>query len=435
MDSLTRLLLSLLIHSKEITTAIVKESTSGYSYDNDPYKQYHVKNIRKNISTTINRIMKFHTKKGNYTVSQARFCLGMCLSSLYLSLKHIGTYLDIKTLSSELDLKYLHTETVLALIVNAADIMQTILCNMLLHNKDKRCISSKPVMQATQILEVVNGSVNMLQFKITLDFVNCTVVFRTAGEINLLNRLVTHFESFALCPLAAKILQDLIKNRIWALHAQLMVLMVSFTTDSENSLLCRIAASMLLYYRRVVLRTLYSPIPVKSCYENGSLAFYLMSSLSLALRTRMLSCDKEIPYYQKNEVVYSGIQKNISRICDDIYASITAYHKQLLLQEILKPAAHYDYNTCLDYAESALQKAQALRSSTFSPGEAEYVYLQMLEKSLTKFRELCALTLLNKATSPEEGPNSKLDDAYVVRCFCNMNGAELWNLIDEEMCL
>lgn len=429
------LLLRLLFHAEAMTSAMIKEVNDSYEYYH--YQMRYILRIHSSIRLAARRAVK--------TCIQEHHCAGpallkeffweICVSNLYASMEHIGRFLDVKTYTHEVDLMYLRAEEVLALIVDVIDLMYThVLCRNSLLNDEKRSKYSPLAIKTKQILEVLNRTVNMLRSKGDASLTNLTVIFRTAAEINLLNRLVVRSESSKLWPTETNVVRELIKKRIQALQTQLLFLS-ALDSDRENGLFRQIAGSALVYYERVAYRSLdvyYSPMLL--CNDD-SLAFSLIRDLSLALETFALHYGIQNYYLWESRAVHGNTLKKVS---NDIYAAITAYREQLLLQESLPiTSGSVGYGTCLNYIESAVHRVRTIKSAGISHESTMGRHLKILEKSLTESGELCASTFKNEAIpSLNISPSSCFDsEISVLDCFCNANRATSWNSIDEELCL
>lgn len=438
-DNLVKTLLQLLTRSQEITASIIKESTRGYVHDYDCTPQQQICRVYTNTSLAMSQIRILRTLSNEATEHVLETYLSVCLSGLYMSLSEIGKFLHHKTLAANVDLMYWHAGQVLALTVNAIDFIQTHAFRAgLYRKKNKNRVPSLLAAKTTRVLEVVNRSVNRLRPQTDTNICSAAVIFRATAELNILHRLVIHTESFELWTHEEDIVRDLIVKRLWALQAQLLQIASSDKEMGEgNVLLCQVAFSTLTYYEMVMHSALDFSSPIQPV-QNNSLAFSLIESLSLALETSI--CHGVQNPSAEDKSTHLGILRKIFGLCNEIYAAMNAYYKQLLLLETLYLATgHADYNACLCCIESALQKVKVIKSKVAAPSDPINQYLQMLEESLTESDKLCSSALQDTSASSQScEPSSALDDITVLACFYDANkGTHPISLdsIDEEMWL
>ncbi|QJC27611.1 hypothetical protein ANPL_02745 [Anaplasma platys] len=442
---LIKVLRSLLTRSREVTAAILKESTRSHYYDDDCSKQRRICCAYGNTTIVLENIAELLTQKRAFMDQELReFYWEMCLYRLYVTLDDVGRFLDQKILQIEVDLMYWHAEQVLVLIVNAIDLIQThAFEDESPQRKKEYGESSAFYSKTTQMLEVVNRAVNRLRLKNETHMTNLTMIYRTAGELNVLHKLVRGAEFFALWPSETGVLQDLIGKRLGVLTAQLSLIMSPRFEKREgrNVLLCQVANTTLFCYEIAAYRAIDCYPPAQPHDENHSLAFSLIENISLALETSICSSDQqESP--EQNRAARLDMIRKISRVCNVIYAAITSYYKQLLLQEILRSEAEMTgYNSCLDELESALQKVRNIRSQAATLSDVTNKNLQTLEESLTKSGRLCASTMQNEALFTKNGHcfrnlfNEELSVLSYFYTADNTSPSTLLDSIEEEMYL
>ena len=433
-SGLMKVLLHLLTRSKIITAAICKDSTHQSVAYWDIAKQRYLLLAHDNISRSIDEIVKLCFCKHD---SIKRWFLELCLYNLCIALSNMERFLDHKTIKNEVDLIYWRAGQVLALVVNTIDMIQT---HALLNNKDVYGAASALAVKTTGILEVINRSVNLLQFE---NGTSHTLLLRTTAELHMLNRLVINSAFYEQKPAQNYIIHDIIEQRLWALRIQLLLLLATSTIDrkscKKNEISRKIVYSMILYYKRVAFYALGCFFPTQACHEGSPLAFCLMRDLSLALETHTLLSEIKDSCSTGNLVVPRSMLKKMLYVCNGINDAIAAYYGQLLLQSFraCSPTTKYaGYYTCLDCIESAKQRVEIVRSKIASCGSAVDKRLQMLAESLEESEELCALALRDREIPSADGyPSSELvSDILVLNCF-NANELPLRYSIYEEMWL
>lgn len=419
-DAFMRLLLHLLVRAKEITSVLYKECLYRNAFEDDCSEYRHLYMAYRNVSLAVGQIvnLKVREHESLSDPKASELYRKKCISNLYMSLNYIGKFLHTKTKMSQIDLSYWRAEQVLALTVNAASVLH--LDYMPHRNKNEHTYQSEFSLKATKILEVANRAINRVKQKRISVFSNVNVIFRNVAVLNILNRLVVNTEFFESHLLEANLVLDLVVKRRVALNAQLSTLMELDPADKENVLLCKIAASMLLYYQIVVHHALSFLFHVRPCHKNSSLAFSLIKNLSLALEAGIaLSCDTgNTP--SNSQVVTENTLRKVSHTCNGIYNAIVFYHLQLKVQDVAKQSSELFYhNACLDCIENALMTVRNVIPQALCYGTTITHHLQMLEESLAESATLCASTLQQEEASSKKAPPSQRlsSDISVVTCF------------------
>ena len=437
---LIKIVLRLLVRSREITDAILKEVASCLASDDDYVKMRRVFRVHNYLSLAIMRISKHRSRSRDQVVQETlEHHWSTYLVNICTSLSDIGRFLEAKTISREEDLTYWHAGQVLALIVNAIDIIQNhAFPTSIPKNAEKHCAVADLTHKTEQILQVVSRSVNMLQHG---EGSSQAVTLRTAAELHILNRLVVNSALSKLRPSTNSIVRDIILERLWAVKVQSLFLLTSAIINGKanrkNKLLCQITDSTLLYYKQVVCRALSAFFPSRADHKDDSLAFFLIRDLSLALEVHTLFSGI-INSASEESATSKRTLKKLSCICNEISEALAAYHKQLMLLETQPLSVVCAYRrTCLDYIENALKSVRALKQKATMFGHSAGGLLQKLEESLNESGKSCSLALQDEIMSPYGGfPSGELDtDISVLSCFYSTDMSASWDAIDEEMWL
>lgn len=435
-DTLLKLLLCLMVRSKEVTSATLKEYTSGYQYDDDYMKQQHLCETYKNIDLAVAAITEY---RNNKMYDQERSLHGeSCRTYLYMAMYCLGmSFLDIKACLAVVDLKSLRAEQALVLIVNSVDLLQA----HILHEPSPTVnVGNSPFSalaeKITKILEVINRSVNLLEPSCAYVTRNKAIIYKIVASINILNRLVINPGCESISPYEVYVILNLIGKRLGIFKAKLEGVLYSSSSGRVNKMLGHIAYAALTYYEHVADSALRSRSLLTLPYHRySSLAFCLVRSVSLAFENHMLHSIKNSSQNGAKVLMPRAVTK---KICDKIFTSIIAYYRQTQLQEKLpKTAENTNYHTCLDYIEGALRDVRTAKPKALSYDNLVHKRLQILEEALMESEKLCTSTLKNEtAFSEDMDPSSLLDiDVSVLACFCGTHQAISWDSIDEEVCL
>lgn len=437
-QKLGKLLFCLITHAKEITAAILKESTAGYEYDDDYRKQQLLGEAYRNMDLAAKYItlLRLH----DMDAEDRSQILGYCRINLYIFMHHIGVrFLDTGTCLDVGNLKSWRAEQALATVINALDIIQDYLHNTTPTSTQKLyagLLRDELAEKTTEILQVINRSANRLEPQGISIAQSKAAIFRVVASINLLNRLVVQQECTHIEPYETYVALNLIGKKLRILEGQIETILKE-CTDYKNTLLGRIGYAALSYYEIVTDEALRSHHTLILPHNrSSSLSFSLVKSMSLALETWILSSTGEHSINDGNKNTAS--KRTPQKICDNTHAAIISYSRQLQLQERLSDAGYADYSTCLDYIESALQGVQTLIAQSGSNSNSAIAkHLEMLEESLTKSEKLCASILRNKTMDAKYSYPSRLldSDVVVLACFCGLDKETSWATIDEEIWL
>ncbi|WP_169193249.1 hypothetical protein [Anaplasma platys] len=430
-------LLNLLVSAKERTAAIFKECTSGYNYDDDYHKQCYIYTSYQNMRLAIRKLLELYVQKHSCPNKDSEKLVKLCRTYLYVSFVHTELFLSAK-LNTPGDLKHFRAEQVLAILVNAIDIMQTFMPGDKsgFHSETQTLQSpnSQLATNTTKILEVVNLSVNRLvsESRVTADI----AAQRTVAVLNIINRLIINPEFMNLGRTEKDTVCTLIVLRVSVIQLWLFNVRRSSSGDSSKKILCKIISSALSCYEVLVNDISWRSNTTQKQVLEGSLEFSLIRNLALAAEIRTQSSSLA-DCYATRETVYARYAK---KIFDSVYASITAYSRQLMLRERYPIyAKHIDYSTCLNYTERALQNTRTLRSKIRTYGIMAEKYTQTLEASLSESIELCTHRIQKKdAQTGASNPYNRINENLVLDPFLPRHierPSALLDSIDEEMWL
>ena len=428
-------LLRLLTRSKEITTAILKESTDSCIYDDGYKKLLHISASLNNIKLAMRRLLELCTKRQSNEVRD--MSMAICNIRLYVALNNIELFLAEKHATYG-DQKPLRAGQVLALIVNTIDILQTCILENSLADKRKTSNPSHAAFETKtiEILEVINIAVNRLEAKNSLHL-DTTVVKNVVTILNLINRLVAHPGFKNLRNSEKEFIRSLVHRKLSTLQAGLQHILRAPACDNDKKLLCKIASASLSRYAILVNNTLKNH-PRHQLQTENSLAFTLTRCLATSFEIHELLLNREkFPFPEEKK--YTQIH-TVKKICNAVYLSITAYLKQLVLISHSRTPDSTYYSTSLSYIEDALQKTGTLKSDIDADNAVMCKHLCLLEKSLEESVELCTRTLQKRKTCTANVLNtlSRIDELVVMDSFYSSHRerpSELLESVDEEMWL